>query len=79
MDNNENAVKILEKYFKEIYDSLGKEWTGKNETDMKNIVRYLNENLPVSGTVLEVLDNGKTKIKLNDGRIVIVDTPESKK
>lgn len=73
MKNNENAVKILETYFKEIYKSLGKEWTEKNETDMKNIVEYLNENKAEEGTVIEDLGNGKVKVKLKDEKIIIVD------
>lgn len=79
MNNNENAVKILEIYFKEIYKSLGKEWTEKNEADMKNIVEYLNGNLPEEGTVIDFLDNGSVKTKLNDGRIMIIDRLENKK
>lgn len=79
MYHNENGVKILEKYFKEIYESLGKEWTEKNEADMKNIEEYLNKNLPETGTVLEVLDNGKVKVKLSDGRIVFANILQSKK
>lgn len=78
MKNNENAVKILETYFKEIYKSLGKEWKEKNETDMKNIVEYLNENKSEVGTVLEVLDNGKVKVKIKDEKIIIADTLKSK-
>lgn len=72
MNNNEYVVKILEKYFKEIYKSLGKKWTEENDADMKNIVDYLNGNLNEKAKVLEVLDNGKLKVKLNDGKIVIV-------
>lgn len=79
MDHNEKAVKILEKYFKEIYESLDKEWTEENETDMKNIIRYLNENLPKRGTVLEVLDNGEVWVKLDDGTIRLADTLSKKK
>lgn len=72
MNNNEYVVKILEKYFKEIYNSLGKTWTEENDSDMKNIVEYLNGNLAEVAEVLEVLDNGKLRVKLNDGKIVIV-------
>lgn len=71
MKNNENAVKILESYLKEIYKSLGKEWTAKNETDMKNIVEYLNENKEEVGIVLEDLGNGKVKVKLKNEKIII--------
>lgn len=78
MKNNENAVKILETYFKEIYKSLGKEWTEKNETDMKNIVECLNGNKGEVATAIEVLDNGKVKVKLKDEKIIIADTLESK-
>lgn len=73
MNNNENAIKILETYFKEIYESLGKEWTDKNKDDMQKLVAYLNANLPQKATVIEVLDNGKVKVKTEDGKIEIVD------
>jgi hypothetical protein len=71
--SNEKAVGILETYFKEIYESLGKEWTEENKADMQKVVIYLNTNLPQTATVLEVLDNGKVRVKLEDGSIKIID------